>query len=41
MLTRWESHWALIRTVCAVVQVAMGMIGLCLVIHYNHLLFHK
>ncbi len=41
MLNKWESRWALIRTVAAIVSVALQTGGLLLVVHYNHLLFHR
>lgn len=41
MPNKWERHWALIRTVAALVSVVLQTAGLILVVHYNHLLFHK
>jgi hypothetical protein len=41
MLSKWESRWALVRTVCAILSVVLQTAGLFLVMHYNHLLFHK
>jgi hypothetical protein len=41
MLNKWESRWALIRTVAALISVALQATGLALLIHYNHILIHK
>ena len=37
-LSKWESRWALIRTIAALVSVLLQGTGLVLLIHYNHLL---
>jgi hypothetical protein len=41
MLTKWESCWALIRTIAAVVSVFIQLTGIGLIVHFNHILIHK
>jgi heme/copper-type cytochrome/quinol oxidase subunit 4 len=42
MLTKWESRWAFVRTAAAVVSVFIQLVGMCLIMHYNHILMlHK
>jgi hypothetical protein len=42
MLSKWESRWALVRTVAAIVSVFIQLTGIALLVHYNHvLLLHK
>jgi heme/copper-type cytochrome/quinol oxidase subunit 4 len=42
MLSKWESRWAFVRTVAAVISVVIQVTGILLLVHYNHiLLLHK